>query len=137
MRSRSGARATATSRRATASRALPRITSPRSSAAARERVLIAYDRDEAGERAAEKLAEQLIGEGLECYRILFPKGHGRERVCAEGEARRRSRSGVVIRKAQWMGRERLTRAQCAETRRERHVAERRGTLATATTATTV
>ena len=38
------------------------------------RILIAYDRDEAGERAAEKLAEKLIAEGIECYRIQFPKG---------------------------------------------------------------
>lgn len=49
-----------------------------------ERVLIAYDRDEAGERAAEKLAQQLIAEGLDCYRILFPQGHGCERVRAQG-----------------------------------------------------
>jgi DNA primase len=39
-----------------------------------QRVLIAYDRDEAGERAAQKLAQQLIAEGLDCYRIHFPKG---------------------------------------------------------------
>lgn len=32
-------------------------------------MLIAYDRDEAGDRAAEKLAEGLMNEGLECYRI--------------------------------------------------------------------
>ena len=39
-----------------------------------ERVLIAYDRDEAGERAAEKLAKALMACGIECYRIQFPKG---------------------------------------------------------------
>jgi len=38
-----------------------------------KRVLIAYDRDEAGDRAAEKLAKQLLAEGLDCYRIQFPK----------------------------------------------------------------
>jgi len=32
-----------------------------------ERILIAYDRDEAGNRAADKLSEQLIAEGLDCY----------------------------------------------------------------------
>jgi DNA primase len=37
-----------------------------------ERVLIAYDRDDAGERAADKLAQQLIAEGIECWRIQFP-----------------------------------------------------------------
>jgi DNA primase len=40
-----------------------------------ERVLIAYDRDEAGDKAASSLAEKLIAEeGIECFRIQFPKG---------------------------------------------------------------
>ena len=39
-----------------------------------ERVLIAYDRDDAGERAAGELAERLMAAGLACFRILFPKG---------------------------------------------------------------
>jgi DNA primase len=39
-----------------------------------ERVLIAYDRDEAGDRAATKLAERLQAEGVECFRVLFPQG---------------------------------------------------------------
>jgi DNA primase catalytic core len=39
-----------------------------------ERVLIAYDRDQAGDRAAAKLAERLKGEGVECFRVLFPAG---------------------------------------------------------------
>jgi len=38
------------------------------------RVLIAYDRDDAGERAADKLAARLMAEGIECYRIQFPHG---------------------------------------------------------------
>ena len=41
---------------------------------ATERVYIAYDRDEAGDKAAAALAEELMGMGLECFRILFPKG---------------------------------------------------------------
>ena len=39
-----------------------------------ERVLIAYDRDEAGDRAAAKLGERLAAEGITCYRVLFPRG---------------------------------------------------------------
>jgi hypothetical protein len=39
-----------------------------------ERVLIAYDRDEAGQRAAEQLARKLAGAGLRCYRVVFPQG---------------------------------------------------------------
>src|SRR5205823_14264752 len=39
-----------------------------------ERVLIAYDRDDAGDQTAERLAAQLTGAGLRCYRVLFPQG---------------------------------------------------------------
>ena len=39
-----------------------------------KRVLIAYDRDDAGDKAADKLAEQLIALGIECLRVRFPKG---------------------------------------------------------------
>lgn len=38
-----------------------------------QRVLIAYDRDDAGERGAEKVAAQLMVHGIDCYRIQFPK----------------------------------------------------------------
>ncbi len=67
-----------------------------------ERVLIAYDRDEAGDRAAERLAQQLIGEGLDCYRILFPKGmDANEYALKVGPAPKSL--GVAIRSAQWLG----------------------------------
>ena len=39
-----------------------------------ERVLIAYDRDESGDRAAAKLGERLAAEGITSYRVLFPRG---------------------------------------------------------------
>jgi len=67
-----------------------------------QRVLIAYDRDDAGERAAEKLSRELISEGLDCYRILFPKGmDANEYALKVGPA---SKSlGVAIRSAQWLG----------------------------------
>ncbi len=39
-----------------------------------ERVLIAFDRDEAGDRGAEALAKRLGGDGMECFRMLFPAG---------------------------------------------------------------
>lgn len=39
-----------------------------------QRVLIAFDRDEAGERGAAKVAERLLAEGIDCFRIQFPKG---------------------------------------------------------------
>jgi DNA primase catalytic core len=67
-----------------------------------QRVLIAYDRDEAGDRAAEKLAPQLIGAGLECYRIQFPKGMDANDYALKLQPAEKS-LGLVIRKAVWLG----------------------------------
>ncbi|MHB8478586.1 MAG: CHC2 zinc finger domain-containing protein [Steroidobacteraceae bacterium] len=67
-----------------------------------QRVLIAYDRDEAGERAAEKLAPQLIAQGLECYRIQFPKGMDANEYALKLAPPEKS-LGLVIRKAVWLG----------------------------------
>jgi DNA primase len=39
-----------------------------------ERVLIAYDRDEAGDRAAEELGRRLGQEGITSFRVRFPHG---------------------------------------------------------------
>jgi len=39
-----------------------------------QRVLIAFDRDDAGDRGTAKVSEKLIAAGIECFRILFPKG---------------------------------------------------------------
>jgi len=67
-----------------------------------ERVLIAYDRDDAGERGAEKLAAELIGEGLEVMRVVFPQG-----MDANEYARKMTPAdqalGLVLRQAQWLG----------------------------------
>ena len=41
---------------------------------ATSRVLIAYDRDDAGERGATKVAAALVAAGIECFRVQFPKG---------------------------------------------------------------
>jgi DNA primase catalytic core len=67
-----------------------------------ERVLIAYDRDEAGDRAAEKLGAQLNAAGLDAYRIQFPKGmDANEYALKVGPAAKSL--GVAIRAAQWLG----------------------------------
>ncbi|MCP4044181.1 MAG: toprim domain-containing protein, partial [Gammaproteobacteria bacterium] len=84
-----------------------------------ERVLNAYDRDKAGDQAAEKLAKQLTAEGIDCYRLQFPKGmdaneyalQGRSSVARGQESEATALQvqpatkalGVVIRSAQWMG----------------------------------
>ncbi|MGH9899238.1 MAG: CHC2 zinc finger domain-containing protein, partial [Pyrinomonadaceae bacterium] len=67
-----------------------------------ERVLIAYDRDEAGERAANRLAEKLIGEGIGVYRIHFPKGMDANEYALKVKPAEKS-LGLLIRSAQWIG----------------------------------
>jgi DNA primase catalytic core len=66
------------------------------------RVLIAYDRDDAGERAAEKLSLRLIAEGIECWRVQFPKGMDANEYALKVAPPERS-LGLVIRKSLWMG----------------------------------
>jgi len=68
-----------------------------------ERVLIAFDRDDAGDRGAEAVAKRLMADGLECYQLLFPKGmDANAYACAVKPAEKSL--GVVIRSGQWMGR---------------------------------
>jgi len=50
-----------------------------------QRVWIADDRDDAGEKATLALSEELLSTGIECFRVLFPR-HGRQRVRAQGDA---------------------------------------------------
>ena len=67
-----------------------------------KRVLIAYDRDEAGDSAAFKLSEKLIAEGIDCYRINFPKGMDANEYSRQVTPASKS-LGVVIRSATWLG----------------------------------
>ena len=66
------------------------------------RVLIAYDRDDAGERAAGKLAELLMAEGIDCYRIQFPKGMDANEYALKVQPASKS-LGILIRQAVWLG----------------------------------
>jgi hypothetical protein len=67
-----------------------------------QRVLIAYDRDEPGEKAAAKLAEKLMAAGIECWRIQFPKGMDANEYALKVTPASKS-LGVAIRKAIWLG----------------------------------
>jgi len=67
-----------------------------------ERVLIAYDRDEAGEKAAEKLANQLTERGIGAYRIHFPKGMDANEYAQKVTPATKSLE-ILIRKALWLG----------------------------------
>lgn len=67
-----------------------------------QRVLIAYDRDEAGERGAAKVAQRLMAEGLACWRIEFPRGMDANSYALK--VRPASKSlGLLIRQAAWLG----------------------------------
>lgn len=67
-----------------------------------KRVLIAYDRDEAGDKAAASLTEQLIALGIECYRIQFPKDMDANEYALKATPADKS-LGILIRKAVWCG----------------------------------
>jgi DNA primase catalytic core len=71
-------------------------------AAGIERVLIAFDRDEAGERGTAALAERLRKEGFGCYRIEFPKGMDVNEYALKVTPAAKS-LGVLIRNAVWLG----------------------------------
>lgn len=66
-----------------------------------KRVLIAYDRDEAGNAAAEKLAVVLSQHGMEVFRILFPKGMDANEYALKVQPAQKSLA-LVIRKAEWV-----------------------------------
>ncbi len=67
-----------------------------------QRVLIAYDRDEAGERGAKGVAEQCQKHGIDCFRILFPKNMDANEYTQKMSPPQKS-LGLVIRKAEWLG----------------------------------
>lgn len=67
-----------------------------------QRVLIAYDRDEAGERGAGKVAQRLMAEGIECFRAQFPKGMDANEYALKVRPAAKS-LGLLIRKSVWLG----------------------------------
>jgi DNA primase len=71
-------------------------------AAGAARVLIAFDRDEPGERGAAKLAERLQTIGIDCFRVVFPKGMDANEYALKVQPAAKS-LGLLIRKAEWMG----------------------------------
>jgi DNA primase catalytic core len=67
-----------------------------------ERVLIAFDRDEAGERGAAKAAERLMARGIECRRVLFPHGQDANEYARKVQPADKALS-VLLNAAIWMG----------------------------------
>jgi len=66
-----------------------------------ERVLIAYDRDAAGDGAAEKLATELAAMGIEVMRVVFPKGMDTNEYALKVQPAAQS-LGLVLRQAMWV-----------------------------------
>lgn len=67
-----------------------------------ERVLIAYDRDEAGDRAAQEVAQQLNQHGIEAFRVLFPQGMDANQYACQMQPAQKALA-ALIRQAEWMG----------------------------------
>jgi DNA primase len=67
-----------------------------------ERVLLAFDRDDAGEKAAGKVAERLAREGIACFRVHFPRGMDANEYALKVEPARKS-LGLVLRSAVYLG----------------------------------
>ncbi|ECI4012253.1 DNA primase [Salmonella enterica subsp. salamae] len=67
-----------------------------------KRVLIAYDRDEAGDSGAERVATELLACGLEAWRVPFPAGmDANEYALKSGSPE--SALGLALQQSQWMG----------------------------------
>ena len=69
---------------------------------ATKQVWIAYDRDDAGDAAAARLSEELLGLGIECFRVLFPKGMDANEYALKVTPAAKS-LGLLINQAQWLG----------------------------------
>lgn len=67
-----------------------------------ERVYIAYDRDDAGERSALQLSEELMEMGMECFRVQFPKGMDANEYARKVTPAAKS-LGVLLNRAEWLG----------------------------------
>jgi DNA primase catalytic core len=66
-----------------------------------EKVLVAYDRDDAGDRAAAELAPRLAEAGIDVFRILFPRGMDANEYARKVTPAEES-LGVAIRSAQFV-----------------------------------
>lgn len=67
-----------------------------------KRVLIAYDRDDAGNNAALDVAKKLNQHGIDAFRVLFPKGMDANEYALKVTPPQQSLA-LAIRKAEWLG----------------------------------
>lgn len=67
-----------------------------------QRVLIAYDADEAGDIAALELTEKLVNQGLDVYRVRFPAGQDANEFSLRASSPREALS-TLIERSEWVG----------------------------------
>jgi len=78
-----------------------------------ERIYLAYDRDEAGEKAAAKHAEELMEMGIECFRVRFPKGMDANECALKTQPAAKT-LGVFLNGAAWLGKGKRPTVQAIE-----------------------
>jgi DNA primase len=78
-----------------------------------KRVLIAYDRDEAGEKAAAALASELMALDIEFFRVLFPKGMDANEYGLKVTPASKS-LGVALNTAHWLGKGKMPERETVE-----------------------
>jgi DNA primase catalytic core len=67
-----------------------------------KKIFLAYDRDDAGERAAQSLAEELLALGIECFRVQFPKNMDANEYALKVQPAAKS-LGILLNRAAWLG----------------------------------
>lgn len=67
-----------------------------------QKIYLAYDRDKAGDRAAERDAERLQSVGIECLRVRFPAGMDANEYVLKVTPAEKS-LGVVLNASEWLG----------------------------------
>jgi DNA primase len=67
-----------------------------------EKVLIAFDRDKAGNDNAEPVSKKLNQHGMDTFRVLFPKGMDANEYALKVTPAHKSLE-IALRKAEWMG----------------------------------
>jgi DNA primase len=67
-----------------------------------KKIYIAYDRDDAGENATQKHAEERMQMGIECFRVKFPKGQDANEFALKTRPPGKA-LGVFLNSAVWLG----------------------------------
>jgi DNA primase/energy-coupling factor transporter ATP-binding protein EcfA2 len=72
-----------------------------------KKIYIAYDGDEAGDKASNTLAEKLLGEGMECHRLHFPLNEDPNsfirQVLTKGETTPQKALEILLNTSEWLG----------------------------------